>query len=170
MHQSTVAQILSWCGLTASRYPMQRWYRSVEPCDVTTEYASWNHYRLKPGILHMSPRRVKLLYFTWWRHQMETSSASLALFEGNPPHKGPVTRSFVFSLICVWTNGWANNRDAGDLRRHRAHYDFTVMILIFHAVGNIKSCDIYKETNDHNHIPPIHSPTSTVAPLKFGNG
>ena len=26
-----------------------------------------------------------------------------------------------------WTNGWANNRDAGDLRRRRAHYDVTVM-------------------------------------------
>ena len=24
-------------------------------------------------------------------------------------------------------NGWGNNRDAGDLRRHRAHYDVTVM-------------------------------------------
>ena len=26
-------------------------------------------------------------------------------------------------------NGWANNRDAGDLRRHRSHYDVTVMDL-----------------------------------------
>ena len=34
----------------------------------------------------------------------------------------------MFSLICNWTNGWANEPDAGDLRRHRAHCDFTVMI------------------------------------------
>ena len=33
----------------------------------------------------------------------------------------------LFCLICAWTNGWVNNRDAGDLRRHRAHYDITVM-------------------------------------------
>ena len=33
----------------------------------------------------------------------------------------------MFSLICAWTNGWASNRDAGDLRRHRAHYDVNVM-------------------------------------------
>ena len=33
----------------------------------------------------------------------------------------------MFSLICAWTNGRVNNRDAGDLRRHRAHYDVTVM-------------------------------------------
>ena len=33
----------------------------------------------------------------------------------------------MFSLICTWTNGWVNNRSAGDLRRHRAHYDVTAM-------------------------------------------
>ena len=31
------------------------------------------------------------------------------------------------SLICSWTNGWANNGDADYLRRHRAHYDVTAM-------------------------------------------
>ena len=31
------------------------------------------------------------------------------------------------SLICVWMNNRVNNREAGDLRRHRAHYDVTVM-------------------------------------------
>ena len=36
--------------------------------------------------------------------------------------------AFMFSLICASTNGWANNRDAGDLRRHRAHYDIGVML------------------------------------------
>ena len=29
--------------------------------------------------------------------------------------------ALVFSLICAWTNSWTNNRDAGDLRRHRSH-------------------------------------------------
>ena len=29
----------------------------------------------------------------------------------------------VFSWICVWIKGWANNREAGDLRRYCAHYD-----------------------------------------------
>ena len=27
-----------------------------------------------------------------------------------------------------WTNGWANNREAGDLWRHRAYYDVIVML------------------------------------------
>ena len=33
----------------------------------------------------------------------------------------------MFSLICSWINGWVYSREAGDLGRHRAHYDVTVM-------------------------------------------
>ena len=28
-------------------------------------------------------------------------------------------------MNCAWANGWANNRDTGDSRGHRAHYDVT---------------------------------------------
>ena len=65
---------------------------------------------------------------------METFSALLAICVGNSPVPGefpaqrPVTRSFdvFFALI----NGWVNNDEASDLRRHRAHYDVTVIIKI----------------------------------------
>ena len=43
------------------------------------------------------------------------------------PHKGRWRGALMFSLICSWIKGWANNCEAGDLRRHRAHYDDTVM-------------------------------------------
>ena len=46
----------------------------------------------------------------------------------NSPHKGQWRGALVFSLICVWINGWVNNREAGDLRRHRGHYDVSVML------------------------------------------
>ena len=75
---------------------------------------------------------------------------------GHRPSQRPVTRSFdVFFGLCfwfwliilftrvegsqknnaylagtvknAWTNGGVNNRDAGGLRLHRAHYDVTVM-------------------------------------------
>ena len=52
---------------------------------------------------------------------MEKFSALLAICAGNSPVPGelpaqwPVTRSFV------------NNGEAGELRRHRAHYAVTVM-------------------------------------------
>ena len=69
----------------------------------------------------------------WWRHQMETFSASLAFVREihrvpvNSPHKGQWRGALMFSLICVWINGWVNNGEAGDLRRHRGHYDVNVM-------------------------------------------
>ena len=44
-----------------------------------------------------------------------------------PPHKGQWRGALVFSLICVWINGWVNNLEADDLRRHRGHYDVIVM-------------------------------------------
>ena len=59
---------------------------------------------------------------TWWRHQMETFSALLALCAGNSPvpvnspHKGQWRGALMFALICIWRNDWVNNREAGDLR------------------------------------------------------
>ena len=47
----------------------------------------------------------------------------------NSPHKGQWRGALMFSFICVWINAWANNRKAGDLRRYRAHYDVTVMVI-----------------------------------------
>ena len=45
----------------------------------------------------------------------------------NSPRKGQWRGALMFPLICVWINGWVNNREAGDLRRHRGHYDVNVM-------------------------------------------
>ena len=44
------------------------------------------------------------------------------------PYKGQWCAALMFSLIWPWTNGWANNRDAGDLRCHHAHCDITVNV------------------------------------------
>ena len=69
----------------------------------------------------------------WWRHEMETFSALLALCAGNSPvpvnssHKGQWRGALMFFLICARINDWVNNRDAGDLRRYRGHYDVIVM-------------------------------------------
>ena len=49
------------------------------------------------------------------------------------PHKGQWSGALMFSLICAWTNGSVNNRNAGDLRRHRAHYD--VIEYMLHYCG-----------------------------------
>ena len=65
---------------------------------------------------------------------MDTFSALLAICAGNPlvpansPLKGQRCGALMFSLICARINICINNREAGDLKRHRAHYDVIVMV------------------------------------------
>ena len=70
---------------------------------------------------------------SWWRHQMESFSALLAICAGNSPVTGefpaqrPVTWSFNVFFDLRLINGWGNNGEAGDLRCHHTHYDLIVM-------------------------------------------
>ena len=63
---------------------------------------------------------------------------------GEFPAQRPMTHSFDVFFICAWINGWINNREAGDLRHHRAHYDVTVMVAqgerIKGTIGEDMSC------------------------------
>ena len=43
---------------------------------------------------------------------------------------GAGREALMFSLISTRINGWVRNREAGDLRRYRAHYNVTVMLLL----------------------------------------
>ena len=58
----------------------------------------------------------------------------------NSPHKGQWRGALMLSLICAWINRWVNNREAGDLRRHRAHCDVIVMCWV----------GIHSEDTDHS--------------------
>ena len=49
----------------------------------------------------------------------------------------------MFSMICAWINGWVNNREAGDLRRRRAHYDFIVMNFVMRHISLLMHISIY---------------------------
>ena len=84
------------------------------------------------SVVGVSPVGVIKHNFIWWRHEVKTYSALLAFCVGhwspvNSPHKSKWRGALVFSLICDWTNCCAHNGDARDLRRHRTHYDVTVM-------------------------------------------
>ena len=100
---------------------------------------SLKHISTGEHSLHISWRSTHLLHlyflFSWWRHRIKIFSALLALYAGNSPVTGefppqrPLTRSFdVFFDLRL--NGWVNNQDAGDLRRHRAKCNVTVMCRI----------------------------------------
>ena len=68
------------------------------PCHY--DIIKWKHF------LHYWP-------FVWGIHRSPVNS----------PHKGQWCGAFMFSLICAWIKNWVNNREAGDLRCHRAYYD-----------------------------------------------
>ena len=82
------------------------------------------------GVCRLSWLVAKL---AWWRHQMLTFPrywSFVRRIDRSPvisPHKGQWRGALMFPLIWDWTSTPANNREAGDLRRHRAHYNVTVM-------------------------------------------
>ena len=62
----------------------------------------------------------------------------------------------MFILICARINGWVNNREAGELRCHRAHYDVIVMNLPYTSVYIGNGWDIwdsYPEAAPWNLVP-----------------
>ena len=92
----------------------------------------------------MHPKR------TSWRHQMETFSALLVLCAENSPvtMNSPHNSSDGELWCLLWSVphdcllnrlGWVNNREAGDLRHHRAHYDIIVMSVTWINVFNYGS-------------------------------
>ena len=73
---------------------------SCSPSKTSFIYSVWNiALRTRVAITQVRQRPQRFLW-TWWRHQMETFSALLALCAGIPlvtggfPSQGPVTRSF----------------------------------------------------------------------------
>ena len=89
---------------------------------------TWTNETTFTGVHMHHPRPI-----SWWHHQMETFPRYWPFVRGirrspvNFPHKGQWRGALIFSLICAWINGWINNREAGDLRRHRVYYDVILM-------------------------------------------
>ena len=74
-----------------------------------------------PGFLPFHDDVINWKHFRrYWPLSGESTSHSPV----DSPHKGQWGGAAMFSLIRAWTN----NRNNGDLRHHRAHYDVTVML------------------------------------------
>ena len=113
----------------------RRWYNVVlwELSPLGRHANGFMDWKQLPTVAYLEPCCWICTSSTWWCHQVGTFSALLAPCEGNSPVTGEFPSqsqwrgALMFSYICDWTNSWVNNRDAGDLRRHSAHYDITVM-------------------------------------------
>ena len=105
------------------------WDRNERPSQSVTKGCDWptpaNHIEVQA-----TARQVRHDDVIEWKHYPRYWPFVRGIHRapGNSPHKGQWRGALVFSLICVWINGWVDNREAGDLRRHRAHYDVIVMV------------------------------------------
>ena len=86
-----------------------------------------------------------------------------SLVRGN--HRLPVNSNtkasdadlWMFSLIWALINGWVNNREAGDLRRHRAHYGVSIMWFIcLRYIGSTKVMSLCKYICTYIHAKYIY--------------
>ena len=74
---------------------------------------------------------------------------------GEFPHKGQWRGALIFNFICAWTKGWVNNRDAGDLRRNRAHYDVTVIVWHKSSYLSLSVSDMYHKASRRTTALPL---------------
>ena len=103
-------------------------------CPFGRPYHPW-----LPRLIHLALNRIAVIVQTTFKHihddviKWKHFPRCRLFVRGihrppvNSSHKGQWRGALMFSLICAWSNGWVNNRDAGDLRRHGTHYDVTVM-------------------------------------------
>ena len=77
----------------------------------------------------------------WWRHKWRHFPRYWPFVRGTTGHRWipqqrPVTRNFdVFLDLCLNTNGWANNWEAGDLRGHSPYCGVTVIRKLIAITG-----------------------------------
>ena len=100
----------------------------------------------------------------WWRHQMETSSALLALCAGNSPvtdefpTQRPVTRSFdvFFDLhlnkrLSKQSWGWCFETPSLSLWRHCDGIEISTLCFIWGFVNSLRPSDAYMHRKPNHH-------------------
>ena len=135
-----------WCLLWSAwkkrlgKQSRRRWFETISPSlwrhynvsNITTpawHWHLWFHYLKSNAGPNYSHSRLHDDVIKW-KHFPRYGPFLRGIHRSpvNYPHKGQWRGALMLALICVWINGWVNNREAGDLRRHRAHYDVIVII------------------------------------------
>ena len=138
MMTSSSWNIFRVIGLLCEKFTDHRWLPRTKASDAELWCFLWSaserivqYNYVIMGAMASQISDVSIVYSNVCSDQRKhQSSASLAFVRGlhwwpvNSPHRGPVTRKmFPFDDVIMWPN----NSDAGDLRRHRSHYDVIVM-------------------------------------------
>ena len=107
---------------------------------------------------------------------METFSTLLAIFAGNSSVTGEFSRkgqcrvAMMFSFISAWINGWVNNHEAGNSRRHRANYDGIAMAHLLRVALAVQATSSTPEPSSqiwHSHSDTAPLPSKTASHLEF---
>ena len=126
------------CGCNYLLMPQTQWRftlsLSVKKAYVVLNASLRPHTRelslhKSPGLMLIFPSRVTM---------MTSSNGNIFRVTGHlcgeftghrwiPGTKASDAELWCFLWSAPWINGWVNNREAGDLRRHHAHYDVIVM-------------------------------------------
>ena len=107
-----------YCNFKGTDFPLKQWcgkssYQVASSHELPL--ANWS-------LVSISPSHYDIIK---WKHLPRNWPFVRGIHRSpvNSPLKGQWRGALVFSLICAWINGWVNNRQAGDLRRHGVHYD-----------------------------------------------
>ena len=130
---------ISWFASLTALWHMIIWHRIWHSSNDETFLVASLKASKSRNIMLLIFHVTLLFYVNWfnwnWWHIMTSSNANTfrvpdPLWGKSIGHRWiPFTKASDAELWCfLWiANSWANNLDAGDLRRHRAHYDITVM-------------------------------------------
>ena len=95
---------------------------------------SWNSHfsHVIWGKMSFAIAMLTLYFFEFYFRSLWMTSSNGDIFRVIGPLRGEFTGrqwrgALVFSVICACATGWLNSLNAVELRRHRAHYDITVM-------------------------------------------
>ena len=125
--RSTLVQVVAWQEIVAKSSPVlvTQFIRCVK-----------GHQRVKCAQTHDDVIKWKHFPCYW------PFVRGIHRLPVNSQHKGQWHGALMVSLICVWINGWVNNREDGDLRRHCGHYDVTVMLISVVIFSSRRSVNI----------------------------
>ena len=100
---------------------------------ITISYEQWQQWSVSKHLYHDDV--IKWKHFPcYWPFVPRIHRSPV-----NSPHKGQWRGALMVFFICAWINSWVNSREAGDLRRHRTHYDVIVMSSIWTG-NNLHVC------------------------------
>ena len=104
----------------------------IQPFNSPSKVLLFRKYCKFHEVTLKAPRKYQ--HHIGWPHRvfniMTSSNGNIFHVTGhrwrlNSPRKDQWHEALMFSLICAWINCGVKNSQAGDFRRHRAHYDVT---------------------------------------------